>query len=151
MPIKNEELLEPADSHFSDEDTPRGAFLDWLMPQEVGSVSVATSTSETFRGTAITAPAKDEGNWLYVNFGNLQNGFAGEQADWPKISLARLHAKNKIGDNESPTDANSLVLGNIGAAGEIDVWLGLDSDYQIMMADNGNIEGMNFNVLRSWV
>ena len=137
--------------HFTDEDVPRGAFLDWLTPAEVGSVAVATSTSETFRGTGIIAPAVDEGNWLYVNFGNLQSGFAGEQADWPKISLARLHAKRKIGDNERPTDANSLVLANIAPIGEIDVWLGLDSDNQIMMADNGNIEGGNFTVLRSWI
>ena len=151
MPSEVARSNESADSHFNDDGAPIGTFLDWLMPVEVGSANVATSTSEIFRGTGITAPGEDQARWLYINLGDLQNGFPGEQGDWPRISLARLHAKSKIGENERPTDANSLVIGNVAPAGEIDLWIGLDMENQIMIADNGNLEGNTFTVLESWL
>ena len=123
-----------------------------LLPAEVGSAAVAASGAATFRNTEITAPAETEALWLYVNFGNIQvDRLPGEHGDWPKIRLARLYAKTRVSTTDTPSDANSLVLPNVGPRGSTDVWLSLNSDGQIMIADNGSFQALNFTVLRSWI
>ena len=138
--------------HFNDKGEPIGKFLDWLMPREVGNVAIASSSASTFRNTTISAPTIEEAAWLYINFGNIQAGrLPGEHGDWPKIRLARLYAKAIVSGRNKPSDENSLVIPNVGPQGNTDVWLGLNSSGQIMIADNGSLQGMNFTVLSSWL
>ena len=142
----------PVSNFISDDGVPIGDFLDWLMPVEVGNAAIASSSGSTFRNTTISAPTIEETLWLYINFGDIQVGrLPGEHGDWPKIRLARLYAKTRVSTTDKPSDRNSLVIPNVGSQGNTDVWLGLNSSGQIMIADNGSLQGMNFTVLRSWL
>ena len=152
MPNEVKTEIKSANHHFNDNGEPIGKFLNWLMPVEVGNAAIASSSGSTFRNTTISAPTTEEALWLYINFGNIQVGrLPGEHGDWPKIRLARLYAKTRVSTTDKPSDSNSLVIPNVGPQGNTDVWLGLNSSGQIMIADNGGLQGMNFTILRSWL
>ena len=152
MPNEVKKEIKSANHHFNDNGEPIGKFLDWLMPVEVGNVAIAASSGSTFRNTTISAPATEEALWLDINFGNIQlNKLPGEHGDWPKIRLARLYAKTRVSARNKPSDENSLVIPNVGPQGSTDVWIALNNSGQIMIADNGSLQGMNFTVLRSWL
>ena len=111
-------------------------------------VAVTISASNTLVSSTINLTGLSQTpTWFFVNFGALQSEY-GRHGAWVQIKYSHWLAL-PVATNSAPvTTANSMVIGNYGAQGGEEVFLGRDSSGNLMV---GTSRGNNIPVLAVYV
>ena len=110
-------------------------------------VAVTISASNTLVSSSINLTSlSPTPTWFFVNFGALQSEY-GRHGAWVQIKYSHWLAL-PVAANSTVTTANSMVIGNYGAQGGEEVFLGRDSSGNLMV---GTSRGNNIPVLAVYV